>query len=130
CRVKPPPMVWRPLADHLPDARRQAWLARLGDTPLKMRPEAPVSRYGLTPQEKSVLDMLRVMAAPVEKLSQSGVGSPELVRRVACALLLSRQIEVGSDKDPVGLHEPPESPQSVPPPEMRAARRGVTFSKP
>lgn len=129
-RVKPLPMVWRALVDHLPESRRSAWLQRLGETPLKMRPEAPVSRYGLTPQEKAVLDMLRAKSTTVEALSNSGVGSPELVRRIACALLLSRQIQVGSDKDPVGLHEPPESPASVPPPETRAARRGVTFSKP
>src|SRR5690606_39022129 len=66
----------------------------------------------------------------LNKLEQSGVGSPDLVRRVVCALLLSRQVDVGSQKDPVGLHEPPESPQSIPPPGTRAARREVTLSKP
>jgi hypothetical protein len=57
-RVKPLPMVWRALADHLPAARRDAWLARLGETPLKIRPVSPVSRYALTKQEKGVIDML------------------------------------------------------------------------
>jgi curved DNA-binding protein CbpA len=129
-RVKPLPMVWRALADHLPPARRDAWLARLGETPLKIRPVSPVSRYALTPQEKAVVDMLRALPVPLSKLEESGVGSSELVRKVVCALLLSRQFELGSQKEPVGLREPPESPQSVPPPETRAARRGVTFSKP
>jgi len=125
-RVKPLPMIWRALADHLPKKRRDAWLARLGDTPLRMRPEAPVSRYALTAKEKGVLDMLRAMPSSFQKLSESGVGNPEEVGRVACALLLSRQIEVGSSKDPVGLHEAPESPNSLPPPETRAARRSIT----
>lgn len=129
-RVKPLPMIWRALVDHLPDARRDAWLARLGETPLRIRPEAPVSRYALTPQEKGILDMLRTQTITVSSLADSGVGSRELVRKVACALLLSRQIEIGSQKDPVGLHEPAESPASIPPPETRAARRGVTLSRP
>lgn len=129
-RVKPLPMVWRALSDHLPAARRDAWLARLGETPLRIRPVSPVSRYALTKQEKSVVDMLRAMPVPLSKLEQSGVGDPELVRKVVCALLLSRQFDIGSQQDPVGLHEPPESPQSVPPPETRAARRGVTLSRP
>jgi curved DNA-binding protein CbpA len=128
-RVKPLPMVWRALAEHLPEQRREAWLGRLGDTVLKVRPVSPVSRYALTKQEKGVVDMLRAMPVPVGQLQEAGVGEPELVRRVACALLLSRQLELGSDKDPVGLHEPPETPQSVPPPETRAARRGVTLSR-
>lgn len=128
-RVKPLPMVWRALTDHLPPARRDAWLQRLSDTPLKIRPVSPVSRYALTSQEKAVVDMLRAMPVSLKKLEESGVGSSELVRKVVCALLLSRQFELGSQKDPVGLHEPPETPQSVPPPETRAARRGVTFSK-
>jgi len=128
-RVKPLPMMWRALVDHLPGSRRDAWLARLGDTVLKVRPEAPVSRYALTAQEAGVVDMLRAMSSPLSKLEQAGVGSPDLVRRVVCALLLSRQVDVGSQKDPVGLHEPPESPQSLLPPETRVARRGVTLSK-
>lgn len=129
-RVKPLPMVWRALSDHLPTARRDAWLARLGDTPLRIRPVSPVSRYALTKQEKAVVDMLRVRPIPLGQLEQSGVGASDLVRKVVCALLLSRQFDIGSQEDPVGLHEPPESPQSVPPPETRAARRGVTFSGP
>lgn len=129
-RVKPLPMVWRALSDHLPAARRDAWLSRLGETPLKIRPVSPVSRYALTKQEKGVVDMLRVLPVPLSKLEQSGVGEPELVRKVVCALLLSRQFDIGSQQDPVGLHEPPESPQSVPPPETRALRRGVTLSRP
>lgn len=127
-RVKPLPMVWRALSDHLPATRRDAWLARLGDTPLRIRPVSPVSRYGLTKPEKSVVDMLRAMPIPLAKLEQSGVGEPQLVRKVVCALLLSRQFDIGSQQDPVGLHEPPESPQSVPPPETRVARRSVTAS--
>ncbi len=129
-RVKPLPIMWRALADHLPDERRDAWLSRLGETALKVRPVSPVSRYALTKQEKGVVDMLRAMPVPLDKLENAGVGEPALVRRVVCALLLTRQLDVGSQKDPVGLHEPPESPQSVPPPETRAARRAVTLSKP
>jgi len=122
-RVKPLPTMWRALAEHLPDERREAWLKRLGDTPLKMRAESPVSRYSLTKKETGIINMLRAMPMSVERLADSGVGGREQVEKVACALLLSRQIEVGLEKEPLGLNEPPETPQSIPPPEIRASRR-------
>ncbi len=125
-RVKPLPMMWRAVADHLPAARRAAWLEKLGAIPLRLRPEAPVSRYALSKTELGILDMLRAMPVPLERLSESGVGDPESVRKVACALLLTRQIEVGSKRAPVGLNEPGETPNSVAPPETRAARRTIT----
>ncbi len=125
-RVKPLPMIWRALADRLPAARRAAWLEKLGTVPLRLRPEAPVSRYGLSKTELGILDMLRAMPVPLDRLSESGVGDPESVRKVACALLLTRQIEVGSKRAPVGLNEPAETPNSVAPPEARAARRTIT----
>lgn len=125
-RVKPLPMIWRALVGHLPETRREAWLQRLGETSLQMRPEAPVVRYHLTTPETSVVDMLRAKAMPLSQLMRSGVGAPDLVRRVACALLLSRQVEVGSPREPVGLHEPPETSNSLPPPERPRDIHGVT----
>ncbi len=95
-----------------------------------MRPEAPVSRYGLTQKEMGILDMLRVMPAGVSRLRESGAGTPEIVDRVVVALLLSRQIEVGVEKEPAGLNEPAETPNSIPPPAARAARRAATAPRP
>lgn len=129
-RVKPLPMMWRGLAEHLPVTRRDAWLAKLAETPLRLRPEAPVSRYGLSKPQLGVLDMIRARSSSIGELIKSGVGSEDAVKKVVCALLLTRQIEVGSNRPPVGINEPPETPNSVAPPETRAARRSITAPRP
>lgn len=128
-RVKPLPLLWRALAEHLPSGRRDAWLAKLGDLPLRLRPEAPVSRYALTPKERGVVDMLRALPVTLTRLSQSGVGTEDEVRDVVCALFLSRQLDNGTDAEPVGLHEPPETPNSVIPAESRGLGRTVTLPR-
>ena len=126
-RVKPLPLVWRALTDHLPEERRQSALDKLGNHLLRMRFEAPVSRYRMSPEELSVVDMLKARPQTLAQLENSGVASPEVVRRVAGALLLTRQLEGSSSHgQPVGTSEPPESPKSQPPPSMRAARRSIS----
>ncbi len=129
-RVKPLRIVWRAVVDHLPDVRRAAWIGKVGDHPLRLRKEAPVSRYGMSKAEMSIVDMIRVRSGTVSDLIESGVGPASLVERVVCGLTLTRQLDLGFKHDPVGLHEPPETPQSVPPPETRAARRSTTAPRP
>lgn len=125
-RVKPLPLLWRALAEHLPAQRRDGWLQKLGDRPLRLRSEAPVSRYALTPKERGVVDMVRALPAPLTRLCQSGVGTEDEVRNVVCALFLSRQLDTGADEEPLGLHEPAETPNSVLPSEPRVGSRSVT----
>lgn len=126
-RVKPLPMVWRALVDHLPDQRREAVLNHVQGHVFRMRTEAPVARYHMTPEERGVVDVLRAKPQNLEDLEKSGAGQPDTVRRVCCALLLTRQLEgFAQDKEPVGYREPPESPQSVTPPSPGERRRTTT----
>ena len=130
-RVKPLPLVWRALASHLPRERRATLSRMLAGRELKLRFESPVSRYHLTSEEDSVLDFLRIKPVTLETLQASGVGSEDLVERVACALLLSRQLELSAAVGaPVGAGEPPETPNSVPPPSLRAARNSLAAPRP
>ncbi len=128
-RVKPLRLIWRALTDHLPSARRQAWLAKLGDTPLRLRGEAPVSRYGLGRAELSLVDLIRAKASTVGELIDSGVAPVQSIEGMLCALVITRQLDLGFKEDPVGLHEPPETPQSLNPPDGRATRRSVTIPR-
>jgi len=128
-RVKPLRLIWRALTDQLPTARRQAWLAKLAETPLRLRGESPVSRYGLSRAELSLVDLIRAKPSTVRELIDSGVGSPTSIEGVLCALLITRQLDLGFKEDPVGLHEPPETPQSLHPGDGRATRRSVTVPR-
>jgi tetratricopeptide (TPR) repeat protein len=126
-RVKPLPLVWRALASRLPPDRRRNVLEALGAHELKLRFESPVSRYHLTPDEQNVVDFLKIKGQTLRELEGAGVGSEDLVRRVVSALFLSRQLEVSAAHGhPVGTSEPPETPNSVPPPNLRAARNSTT----
>lgn len=123
-RVKPLPLLWRALVEYLP-ARRVAQIAgKIQTLALRMRVEAPVARYHLKPTELSIVNLLRAKPQPVDLLAECGVGTPDMVRRVAVALLLSRQIEgINDAREPVGLREPPESPASLPPPAIDISMR-------
>lgn len=125
-RVKPLPLLWRALVEHLPPQRVAQIAGKIQTLPLKMRVEAPVARYHLKPNELSIVNLLRAKPQPVDVLAECGVGPPEMVRRVAVALLLSRQIEgINDAREPVGLREPPESPASLPPPTMDMISRSM-----
>ncbi len=124
-RVKPLPLIWRALADHLPAARVAQLVSELADRPLHMRFESPVSRYRMNSTESSLVDLIRAKAQTVASLEASGIGRADVVRRFAAALMVSRQIEgLADDREPVGLSEPPETPASLPPPSQ--GRRGAT----
>lgn len=124
-RVKPLPLVWRALCDKTPLPRVEQIVAQLAHRELRMRFEAPVGRYRLDKNELALVNVLRAKPQPVGPLLASGVGSEERVRRAVYALVVTRQLELGPNmQDPVGAHEPPESPQSVPPPAMRPKSRG------
>jgi len=123
-RVKPLPVLWRALVSYLPKARVQQIAAKIQTLPLKLRIEAPVMRYRMAPAELNIVNLLRAKSQPLEVLSQSGVGTADLVERVGVALLLTRQLQgLNDSREPVGLREPPESPASLPPPTAEAIQR-------
>jgi tetratricopeptide (TPR) repeat protein len=123
-RVKPLPLLWRALVDHLPTPRVQQIAAKIQSYPLRLRIESPVMRYRMNAAELNVVNLLRARAQPLEVLADSGVGTPELVQRIGVGLLLTRQLQGLNDaREPVGLREPPESPASLLPPTSEVAQR-------
>jgi curved DNA-binding protein CbpA len=126
-RVKPLPVLWRALVNHLPRARVDQIAAKIQSFPLRLRIEAPVMRYRMAPAELNIVNLLRAKSQPLEVLSEAGVGTPDLVQRVGVALLLTRQLQgLNDSREPVGLREPPESPASMPPPSPEAIQRSST----
>jgi len=131
-RVKPLPLIWRALVDTVPDDKVQKVLAQVGERPLHLRFEAPVSRYRMIATESSLVDLLRARAQTVGSLRDSGVGKQAFVERVVAALVFSRQLEgLSDDREPVGSGEPPETPASLPPPSQgRGTSRASSLAGP
>ncbi|NLE86623.1 MAG: DnaJ domain-containing protein [Myxococcales bacterium] len=116
-RVKPLPLIWRALVDKARPDRVALALQELGDRRLRMRFEAPIMRYHMDKSEAALVNVLRAKPQPVAELLRSGVATEERVRCILYALHHTRQLDLGVPlREPVGLREPPESPQSVPPP--------------
>jgi curved DNA-binding protein CbpA len=108
-RVKPLPLMWRGLRQYVDEARVDALMARLGNTPLKLYFDAPVGRFKLDPHERGVVDMLRAKPMALGVLLGCGLGDPKRVRRVVYGLALTRQLDLGSGKPPIGIEEAPSA---------------------
>lgn len=129
-RAKVLPLIWRALVEHTTGARVAGLAAKMRSHELRLRVEAPLSRYHLSSAEQTVTNLLRAKPQALSSLIDAGVGSRELVERVVVALLLSRQLQgLADDRDPVGLHELAESPNSVAPPSVEGARRASVISR-
>lgn len=107
-RVAPLPLVWQALVTHLPAGKRERVLSQWREHVLRLRFQAPVSRYQLAPLELAIVDLLRARPQTVENLYTVGVGSREQVDAVVAALILSRQLEGAGERAPVGAEEPME----------------------
>jgi len=108
-RVKPLPLMWRGLRQYVDAARVDGLMARLGNTPLKLYFDAPVGRFKLDPHERGVVDMLRARPMPLSALLGCGLGDPKRVQRVVYGLALTRQLDLGSGKEPIGIEEAPSA---------------------
>jgi len=92
------------------DAKVDTLIGRIGDRQLKLYMDAPIGRFKLTPQERGVVEVLRVRPATLSVLLTSGLGHAGLVKRVVYALALTRQLDFGvPGVEPVGVEEAPSS---------------------
>ena len=80
-------------------------MERLGDTPLKMHPDAKLDRFGFDEDETTVvMTILREQPTFVELLA-SEIPDSIVVRRVVYMLLLTRQLDLGQKTLPLGCEE-------------------------
>ncbi len=67
-------------------------LARLGDTPLRMRRGVALDRFSFDRSEQAFIDLLRAAPAPISELL-SGSGQDRLARRLIHLLLVTHSVE-------------------------------------
>ncbi|MFW6050569.1 MAG: tetratricopeptide repeat protein [Myxococcota bacterium] len=89
--LDPYAVVARALRGLAPEHAMEAVLARLGDTPLRLRSDAPLDRLELEPEELELVARLRQPAAVPELLHRSP--DPQLSRRVLYLLAITRSVD-------------------------------------
>ncbi len=83
-----------------------AALARLGDLPLRLHPQATVARLGLDPDEARVIDHLQTQPEALRALAARSFLTTEMLRRLLYALVITRQLDLGASTPPVGATDP------------------------
>ncbi len=87
--------IWAGVRRAGPDAQVAATLKQLGSKPLRLHPEASIKHFGLSPDEQSVVDVLRARPQPWEALAATGLLPAAQVERLIYLLCLSRHLDVG-----------------------------------
>jgi hypothetical protein len=96
-------LLWAGLREH-GDASTmiEGTLARLGDGALKLHPAATAVRFRFEPNERKVYDAILTRNACLADLCALGCVPPEVARRLAYALAITRQLELGAPGLPLG----------------------------
>ena len=86
-----------------------ATLARLGDLPLRIHPQATVARLGLADDEARVVEHLRASAEGLTMIAERRLLPFERLCRLVYALTITRQLDIGASAPPVGAIDTPRS---------------------
>ena len=94
-------LIWAGLRAHgEASTMLESTVARLGGAPLRLHGAATVGRFGLDEQEGQVCELLKDCALTVAEIAEAS--SPEIAPRLAYALTITRQLDLGSGGPPLG----------------------------
>lgn len=104
-------VIWLGVRARPTDPRVDSALGQLGATVLRLHADGDFRRFKLSDRARGIVDMLRVKPSSLAELIDAGVASEREVRLVMYTFLITRHLDLGGDKPPVGLHErePPSS---------------------
>ncbi len=128
-------LIWRVARAHA-DAQQVAhFLGRLGEGPLRLQVDAPLSLLALDSHAQAVVDVLRAKPQPLAELVSRELCDLETLRRLIYTLLLLRHLELPGSSAPVGAHQttsqrPLSAAPRAPTPRTRITGPRVTPAKP
>ncbi len=85
------------------DRRVDAGLRALGDAVLRLDVRGDFKRFRLMDRAKGVVEILKARPMPLSKLTSAGVADELDVRLVVYAFLLTRHLDLGGGRAPVGV---------------------------
>ncbi|HEX4338229.1 MAG TPA: DnaJ domain-containing protein [Polyangiaceae bacterium] len=116
--IEPLGVIWRAVRLQAEGATVDATLARLGGRDARLHPRSRVSRFGFTPRERGIVDVLRGKPQSVPSLVQTGILPERELKKVLYALVITRHLDLGSGALPIGIDMP-----SIAPPAPDAGER-------
>ena len=94
--VDPLAQLWAGLREHADASTKlEATLERLGATPLAVRADATLDRFGFAGPDGEAVELVRANAIALPDLCAYDAASPELLRRLVYALVITRQLDLG-----------------------------------
>jgi len=102
--LEPLATIWSAVRARGDEPVVDAMLARLGPTTLKLHEKSEVSRFGFSPQELTVIDLIRARPCSLADLVASGVLPKRSIELVVYALVVARHLDHGADSaPPIGI---------------------------
>jgi hypothetical protein len=114
-QVHPLAVLWAGMREHAPvSAMMEATLERLGDTPIRLHPNAPLERFAPTPPEWSILERIRRQEQPLSTLLEAGIGPEETLLWMVYALVITRNLDLGLPAQPLFAEPTATKPATAP----------------
>jgi curved DNA-binding protein CbpA len=102
--LEPLPTIWSAVRTRGDEPIVDMMLARLGTTTLKLHEKSDVSRFGFSPQELAVTDLVRARPCSMSMLVESGILPKRTIELIVYTLLVTRHLDHGADAAaPVGV---------------------------
>jgi curved DNA-binding protein CbpA len=97
------PLVAAGVRSRPNDPRVDATLGQLGASPLRLHVAGEFKRFRLPERARGVVDLLRVKPLTMAELLDAGLGPERDVKLAVYTFLITRHLDMGSGKPPVGV---------------------------
>jgi hypothetical protein len=115
--VDPIELIWQGIRAHGEVSTKLGeTLSRIATLPLPLHPQNTVFRFGATAPETEVIELLEAHPATLEELLGLDLAPPEIVCRLVYALVITRQLDLGTGATPLGTVDSGRPKSSSPPP--------------
>jgi curved DNA-binding protein CbpA len=98
--LEPLTSIWSAVRARADEPIVDVTLARLGTTTLKLHDRSDISRFGFSPQELAVTDLIRARPCSLSSLVESGILPQRTTELIVYALLVTRHLDHGADSAP------------------------------
>jgi DnaJ domain len=124
--LDPLPTIWSAVCGRAEEPIIDATLSRLGDTPLKLHDQADASRFGFSPLEMAVVDVVRARPCSLPTLLASELLPERTIKLIVYGLLITRHLDHRADSaPPVGVERLTDTAKL----RMAAAMSGVPLAR-